>query len=48
MTLHLSKLILKKLVYDNHSAGVDIAEFEDVLENSGYKIVRLSEGYHDP
>jgi hypothetical protein len=47
MKLHLVNLFVKKLVYDSR-ANPDQDTIEDALEGSGYRIVRLQEGYFDP
>jgi hypothetical protein len=41
------KLFLKKLTYDK-STNNEGENFEDALKNSGYRAVRLQEGYYDP
>ena len=48
MKLQLVKLFYKKLVYDSRSSSSAQDTIEDVLEESGYRIVRLQEGYFDP
>ena len=47
LKFHFLSLLFRKMTFDNTSA-LGLEDIEDVLEESGYRAVRLQEGFYHP